>query len=395
MRKGLTLQELADELDFQQEQKRDFVVSTEVMTVGIDPDGNSNLAFSDTSRKKHRHFDYQMSRHMMTQVAAHTKVPITIIDTMSKGTRNEQIAMANLLGVRLSENPTTRTVRTLGRREGDPYARAFLSDRYRALDNYDLAQAVLPIVNELDGMLKIESCDITETRLYIKLRYPSNAYDIGKIVDPKTGRKVGDIIESGVVISNSEVGAGSISVLPFLMRLICMNGAIVNEMGQRRNHVGRKQAGWEYADAYELFTDETKALDDAAFFSKVCDTVRAMLQNEELFGRVVTKFMETKGEPIKGHAPAVVQELAKRYTLNVEESDNVLKYLISGGDLSQFGMINAVTRLAKSKRLTYDRATELENVGGKIIELGPTEWKVIASAKNKAKGDTTPRRSFN
>ena len=52
-------------------------------------------------------------------------------------------------------------VRTL-----DNKARAFLSDRYRPLDNFDLATAVLPRI--ADAGCKVRSAQLTENRFYIQ-----------------------------------------------------------------------------------------------------------------------------------------------------------------------------------------------------------------------------------
>ena len=48
-------------------------------------------------------------------------------------------------------------------------------------------------------------------------------------------------------------------------------------------------------------------------------------------------------------------------------------------DLSQWGLVNAVTRYSQDVD-NYDRATELETLGGKIVDLKPTEWQPIAEA---------------
>ena len=50
------------------------------------------------------------------------------------------------------QKPERRMVRTL-----DGQMRAFLSDRYRRLDNFDLALAVLPVLKEMGEGLKIVS----------------------------------------------------------------------------------------------------------------------------------------------------------------------------------------------------------------------------------------------
>ena len=46
----------------------------------------------------------------------------------------------------------------------------------------------------------------------------------------------GDTVQGGVIISNSEVGLGAVSVQPLLYRLVCTNGMVVNDLGERRTH---------------------------------------------------------------------------------------------------------------------------------------------------------------
>ena len=53
--------------------------------------------------------------------------------------------------------------------------------------------------------------------------------------------------------------------------------------------------------------------------------------------------------------------------------------LIDGGDLSAWGLVNAVTSLAH-KATSYDRAVELESAGGALIDLPSQEWKRILEA---------------
>ena len=57
----------------------------------------------------------------------------------------------------------------------------------------------------------------------------------------------GDIVQAGVMISNSEVGLGAVSIQPLVYRLVCTNGMIVNDMGERRHHVGRQAKAVEDA----------------------------------------------------------------------------------------------------------------------------------------------------
>ncbi len=59
------------------------------------------------------------------------------------------------------------------------------------------------------------------------------------------------------------------------------------------------------------------------------------------------------------------------------ENGSVLQHLYRGGDLSAWGLANAVTRTAEDTA-DYDRATEFEATGRPVTELGPTDWKVLA-----------------
>ena len=55
--------------------------------------------------------------------------------------------------------PSVRMIRTI---EGT--ARAFLSNRYRRIDNLDIASIVLPVLQDMEGM-HFESCQLTESRI--------------------------------------------------------------------------------------------------------------------------------------------------------------------------------------------------------------------------------------
>ena len=54
----------------------------------------------------------------------------------------------------------------------------------------------------------------------------------------------------------------------------------------------------------------------------------------------------------------------------------MLRQLILAGDLSKWGLANAVTATAKGEKvaLTYGRATELESLGWDIATLTNTRW---------------------
>jgi hypothetical protein len=71
--------------------------------------------------------------------------------------------------------------------------------------------------------------------------------------------------------------------------------------------------------------------------------------------------------------------LADRYALSENEQSGVLRHLVNGGMLTGYGLVNAVTEFSQTVG-DYDRATELEMLGGKLIELPQGEWQRLAAA---------------
>ncbi len=57
-----------------------------------------------------------------------------------------------------------------------------------------------------------------------------------------------------------------------------------------------------------------------------------------------------------------------------------MRHLIEGGDLSAYGLVNAVTHYSQDVE-DYDRATEFEALGGRLIELTAGEWKSVVEAE--------------
>ncbi|MBQ3450736.1 MAG: DUF932 domain-containing protein, partial [Selenomonadaceae bacterium] len=240
----------------------------------------------------------------------------------------------------------------------DGKVRAFLSDRYRRLDNLELCAAVLPVIQEMNGS-QIESCEVTPTHLYLKV--------VNRRV--KAEVKVGDVVQAGFVVSNSEVGLGSLRVEPLVFRLVCKNGLICKDLAQKKYHVGR-QVNASDDTAYELYSEATLAQDDRAFFMKVQDVVRAAV-DETKFMLTVNRMREATQIPLKHEPVKAVEVLADKFQLTENERGDILRQLFMGADNSRYGLVNAVTAASKIAK-TYERATDLERIGGEILSLPVT-----------------------
>jgi hypothetical protein len=361
MKQGITLSALAAELERQEAVKQDYIADTRRMhftTAGTGVARSElDLIGEGTSDST---TGLLVLPHAHQQIATHLGVPW----------RYYQRLQAEL-PVLLDENvnrlfrhqPERRMVRTL-----DGKARAFLSDRYRRLDNGELARTLLPILGDIPDV-RFESCALTDERMYIKALTPRVTGQV----------KVGEEVCAGVLIANSEVGRGSLRIEPFVYTLACTNGMVIpRALGAnalRRVHVGRRV---DADDMYRVFRDETLQADDRAFFMACADVVRAAVDEVRFRELVEAMQRAAADEPVQSVIGAV-QQLAKAENLNDGERDSVLTHLAAGGDLSRWGLLSAVTRAAEDVE-SYDRATELEELGGTMLAYSPAEWRSIAQA---------------
>ena len=174
---------------------------------------------------------------------------------------------------------------------------------------------------------------------------------------------MGDVVQAGFVISNSEVGLGSLRIEPLIFRLVCKNGLICRDYAQKKYHVGR-QVNVSEDSAYELYSAETLEQNDKAFFMKVQDVVRSAV-DESKFMLTVEKMRETKEIPLGKDPVKEVEILANKFQLTENERGDVLRQLFMGGDNSRYGLMNAVTAASKLAK-TYDRAPEANCLKGSV-----------------------------
>lgn len=374
MKQGLTLSELAAKLEADKARQQDVIVDTREMRVLTNADGRSEVKLPGVD-------ELVPSQHFMRQLGQDLGLRADLFDRLRTKHPVQFDHLVNGLldrwGTDHSGKPGRRLVRTYtdGGPDGQGIARAVLSDSYRRIDNYDLAMAVLPVIGEIPNA-RVESCAVTDTKMYLKVVAPLTQVDLNDLIDG-THQMLPDgpdYCQAGFVLSNSEVGNGAMSIEEMLFRLICTNGMIVAK-SLRRTHLGGKITSDDDGIA---FRDETLAADDRALMMKVQDAV-AQAVDSVRFQQLATQFAEAKSGTAIERPVEAMKVLANTAGLGEEEQGNVLQHLISGGDLSQFGVVNAITRAAQDVD-SYDRATELEALGGQVLRYAPGEWQAVATA---------------
>jgi hypothetical protein len=376
MKKGKTLTELANEIERRQDLKHDLIAPMPKLSVFVTDTGEPRMLAR--LPKGDEHFGIQQLAH--NQIAEQLKIPAAYYNRMLA---EQPSLLADNINTWLQNPPTNNTGTTRGSmvetkrrmvRTMDGKVRAFLSDKYRSLENEDLAEAVLPVL--LQRKLIILSCDITETRLYIKAVDPALEQDV------PSGHKRGDgshviydTCSPAITISNSEVGFGALSIETGTYTKACTNLAMFGA-SMRKYHTGSRA---ELSDeVFALLSDRTKRITDAAVWSQVRDLVGAAFDKEK-FEATCQKLTTASEQKIEDDVVQVVERVAKRFTFSEGERAGVLKRLIEGADLTRYGLHAAITRHSADVD-DYDRASVLERLGGEIIELPKSDWQAIAEA---------------
>jgi len=111
---------------------------------------------------------------------------------------------------------------------------------------------------------------------------------------------------------------------------------------------------------------------------KVRDQVRAVV-DQTRFADNIRKLRDMTEGKITGDPAAAIEVLAQKVGASDSERGGILRSLIEGGDLSRWGIINAVTAQAHTSA-SYDRAVEFETIGGNLVDLAPAEWNEVLVA---------------
>jgi hypothetical protein len=158
MKTGKSLGQLAQEIERQTATRRDYVAPTSQLEMKVQDVTGQPVALAIGDKDV-----VGINDLAHRQLGDQVEIPAKYYDRMRS---TAPALLASNVNHWLQVNPDKRMVRTL-----DGRVRAWLSDRYRPLENADLAEAVLPVLAE--QKLELVSCEITEKRLYIKAVDPA------------------------------------------------------------------------------------------------------------------------------------------------------------------------------------------------------------------------------
>ena len=250
-------------------------------------------------------------------------------------------------------------------------ARAFLSDKFKTFDNSDLLESALPTLGESDACWKIVNFANTDKKLYIRLK--------SEVIQADAG--VGDLMAHGIGISNSETGSGSVAVFGINWTLACTNG-MQTENVTRKAHITSARDG----DTWNVLTDETKQADNHSLKLQLRDIVSSYA-SRDAFDENIEKMRRAKEDTVDVPMNESVENLGKVLTLSKKETSNVLEGLLqtigqSGYDKNQkinrATLVNACTAVGNTA--DPDNVDFWQRLGGKVLNLGKTDWNRVAMA---------------
>lgn len=291
---------------------------------------------------------------------------------------------AELVTNLLRASGTTRMVRMMDNR-----VRAFLSNAYRCLDNYDMAATALQVAQTVGA--EVVECHLTPTRMELKLvnrnvwesvdatqRDAGGGYAawanhkwIGHVGFNGGGELPGGpgTIHPLISVGNSETGHGGYFVSVGILQAICCNGAIVRrELGQV--HLGAKQT------LEGVLQQDTLRAEAKAIHLKARDIITA--------GFDAAKFKQLAGLMEKANAvtianPKPVLDFCVENAIFTEsQRDDIFAHFVRDYKPTVLGLASAMTRAAQD----YDDAdvsSELENAAGDLI-ANPKKLAAVGAA---------------
>ncbi len=246
-------------------------------------------------------------------------------------------------------------------------ARAFLSNKYKTIDNYDVLMATLDGVKQAGVQIEIDGADLSDKRMSLRLVCPQVKEYAPEILkgyrSPFTGETGADnpTVFAGLVIKNSETGNGAFTIVPRLFVQVCSNGLQVTKDAMRAVHLGEK-----LDEGIIRWSDDTQRRELDLITSKTRDAVATFLDVDYMQTKIIE--LKSLAEADVVNAPKTIQRVAKKTHWSEDEQESILRHFIQGGDTSALGIAQAVTSVAQTVK-SPDRQDELETSAIVAAEL--------------------------
>lgn len=282
--------------------------------------------------------------HALGQFANKVGMPVKLLnDLKARGDWGQKLAAHNLSELAEHGSSDKVLVRSVG---GE--VRGVLSASYRTDDSRPALDALLKVAKEVGAV--VADADALDTRVSVKIM-------MGKPIELFKG----EWAVFGIDYRTSDYGNGARELMGWILRLLCLNGAVTTT-NFRKVHLGaRIQDETEYSQ-------RTRRLNEEFTASATRDMARALL-GPEAIEKLVVKVRAANAADLD--ADAALASLKKRVTKD-EEKQIVEKYnspdvtLLPPGNTA-WRFSNAISWLAGQVD-DADRKLDLQRLSGEVVE---------------------------
>lgn len=244
--------------------------------------------------------------------------------------------------------------------------RAVLSDKYKRIDDLEVATAILTGLQSAGIQDAKVTGDLTERRMMLRIEVPRIATEGRALVEAYRSpyRKEGEqspLVHAGLEVRTSSVGCGAFEIVPRLVIQACDNGLRVDALGKIREvHLGGR-----LEQGIVNWSDSTERKNMELLQAKTVDAVTTFL-SPGFLATAVDHANEKAGEEVANEKH--VRDITKPLGVTNAEIDALMGFFVAGGQTNRAGLSNALTAMAQATA-DGDRAGDLEVAGAAVLGL--------------------------
>ena len=301
MKKGHDVKEMLNNINEDTKNKRDYLVdmkSIKVETNTMNGDAVSPFVYPSISVDHLTTGSYVLTDHSLNQLCGKLEIGTQYL---RKCLPVSQELVAHNLNFWINNSKEKelmlRTYDTAPINE----ARAICSNRYKRIDNDVVANHSLNKLMDLGLDIKYSHYD----------RDTLNITAVNQKLEGEVYK--GDVVQSGITITNSEIGSGSLIIQPFIYRLVCTNGMVAPRYLNRfySRHVGKIVIDASNDDQYITIIDKMQKQID-------------LVNSEDVWRESFQGLLNSRKQKINSHQ---IVQLAKRHGVTESERADIFARL--------------------------------------------------------------------
>lgn len=241
---------------------------------------------------------------------------------------------------RFQRTPGEKKIRAWADRDGkaDGVARAFLAPTFTPIDDARLFDRMNTMMKGLLDEYRFTSVEFTDSTTHYTAVH-AESFDLD-----------GDLLHPGFRLRNSEVGAAALTLDDYWLRLVCTNGLMVRVGGKR-----------------SLYRTHRAIEDDALAAALVIAVGRLPERWTAVFGWMKA----AKGITVPHADDAIAAILGDSAEISKALVEEAQRVVLRDGDMSRFGVIQAITVVAHAHNRDPDTRYAMERLAGDYLAATP------------------------